>query len=324
MSAAGNQEEMEEICRSGGITADDLENPDMKISLEQDARIIESGLMISGDPFLGLHTGEKTTQVVLGLTGFLIESSKNVLSSLENLQQFHSTISRLLDFRIEEAGDEIYFYCVLVELWKEYPADIPRVIVDVSFSSALHIIKLLTGRTLKPVKVSYSFPPVEDASEYERILRCKPQFSQNCNCVVFSRQDMLSPVIGYNKELNRIFNKLLEEELTREETSFADKVKNVLVNHYQFEFPPLDRVASHLNITNRTLQRKLNDEKTTFRQLTDSLKKELAQSMLKNKSLTVTDVAYKLGYAEPGAFLRAFRAWTGQTPGSFRSSFQGN
>ena len=71
-------------------------------------------------------------------------------------------------------------------------------------------------------------------------------------------------------------------------------------------------------MTPRTLQRKLSTEGTTFRALTDSVKQELAESLLANHELTIADIAHKLGYFEPTSFQRAFRQWTGSTPMEYR------
>lgn len=320
MSAAKNPDDLREICSAGGFTVDDLENPEIKITLEQDTAVIEAAIKISGDPFLGLHTGEKTTQVVLGVTGYLMESSKDILSAFRNLQQYTGTFTKLYNYRIETSENEASFYCEPIELWNAHSPDTARHSVDLSFSGALHIIKLLTGKVLHPRKALYRYSEIPDTSEHERILGCKPLYNQKKNCMVFSLSDMSLPVIGYNKELNKIFNRLLEAELRKEQENFSQRVRHIILQSYHFEFPQLEEVADSMNITPRTLQRKLRDENSTFRSLTDSIKKELACNLLYNKGLSISEISYKLGYAEPAAFQRAFRQWTGKSPGAFRTS----
>jgi AraC-like DNA-binding protein len=166
----------------------------------------------------------------------------------------------------------------------------------------------------------YRYTGVADTSEYERVFKCRPLFNQPCNSIVFSLADLQAPVIGYNKDLNTIFKNLLETEIKKQSNgfSFGSEVKGMILRNFQFNFPQLEEIAKKMHITPRTLQRKLKEENTSFRMLSDSLKQELACNLLTNKKLSVAEIAYKLGYAEPSAFQRAFRQWMGQSPNAFR------
>ncbi len=164
--------------------------------------------------------------------------------------------------------------------------------------------------------MSLRYARPRDTGEYVRILKVEPSFSQPCNCIVFRLPDMQLPVIGNNPALNALFRDLLEKEIakTREHETMTNEVRRVLLQNFHTAVPQQSDVTGRLNITPRTLQRKLKDEGTTFQQIVDSVKSELAIGLLKNRSLTVNEVAYKLGYAEPSVFRRAFKKWTGQNP----------
>ncbi|MCB9314699.1 MAG: AraC family transcriptional regulator [Lewinellaceae bacterium] len=315
-----NSREVEMICRAGGISPEQLEDADFKVSLEQNCAIMEAALTISGNKNLGLHTGEKTTAVVLGITGHLMQSSRDVLTALQNLQQFTTVFTRLYNFSIEIRQAEVYYYCEPLEVWNDISPETARQSVDIAYAGAIHVVYLLTGRKIYPQKVLYRYKRTADTSEYARVFKCQPLFNQACNCMVFALADMQIPVIGYNKELNQIFKQLLEAEIQKQgaESQFTSQVKQTILKHFQFHFPPLEEVAAHMHLTTRTLQRKLKDENTTFRILTDSIKQELACNLLGNKNLSVSEIAYKLGYAEPSTFQRAFRQWTGKSPNAFR------
>ena len=322
MGAAKNSGELQTICNAGNITASELEDAGYKLTLEQNCSIMEAALAISGDAFLGLHIGEKTTPVVLGITGHLMQSSKDILTALQNLQQFTSTFTQLYNFSLEVKNDEAYYYCEPLQLWNDISPETARHSVDIAFAGILHSFRLLTGKSFQPKKILYRYARILLTDEHERILRCRSLFNQHCNCIVFSLADMQSPVIGYNSELNIVFKNLLETELKKqhEGTSFTAQVREVILKHYQFTFPQLEEIAGYMLITPRTLQRKLQEENTSFRTLSDSIKEELACSLLNNNVLSITEIAYKLGYAEPSTFQRAFRQWTGKTPNAFRSS----
>ena len=117
-----------------------------------------------------------------------------------------------------------------------------------------------------------------------------------------------------------MLKQMYEEQLRKNMAgaAFTEKVKQVMLGNMQVTFPPLEVIAEVLHITPRTLQRKLQQEGTTFRGLTDAVKQELAETLLGNRDLSIADIAYKLGYYEPTSFQRAFRQWTGTTPMEFR------
>jgi AraC-like DNA-binding protein len=322
MGAARHADEIELICKAGGITPVQLEDAEQKLTLDQNCAIMDAALSISGDQCLGLHIGEKITPVVLGITGHLMQSSKDVLTALQNLQEFTAAFTRLYDFRLELRGDEAFYYSEPLEIWNDMSPGTARHSVDISFAGALHILRLLTGVSLQPKKVMYRYTRMADTHEHERVLKCRPLFNQACNCIVFDLPDMQLQVIGYNKELNIVFKNLLEAELNKQQngSSFTAEVKQMIFRHFQFTFPQLEEIAELMLITPRTLQRKLQDENTSFRVLSDSIKEELACKLLSTTTLSVAEIAYKLGYAEPSSFQRAFRQWTGKTPTTFRPS----
>jgi AraC-like DNA-binding protein len=196
--------------------------------------------------------------------------------------------------------------------------------VDISFAGTLHISRLLTGRNLRPKRVMYRYARIQDTREYERILHCRPVFGQDCNCIVFHLSDLKYPVLGYNQRLYVAFQQLLKEELIKNENGgyFHERVRQVILERYQVAFPTLDDIASLMHITPRTLQRKLQDENTRFKTLSDSIRQVIASNLLGNPTLSLTEIAFKLGYAGPSPFRKAFKQWTGQTPTEFRKGRQ--
>jgi AraC-like DNA-binding protein len=320
MASAKGAADIKSMCSTANLQVSDLENANARLTLGQNCAIMEAALHISRDEFLGLHIGEKTSPTVLGITGHLMQSSKDVLSALMNIQQFTKTFTRLYTFHLEIKGNVVYYYCEPVAIWNDLSPETARHSVDISFAGALHILRLLTGHTFRPIKVLYRYPRITNVSEHERIFRCTPLFNQPSNCILFSLKDVSQPIVGYNQELHDILKNLLETELLKNEKqlAFSDQVKHIILKNYHFSFPLLEDVAALMHITPRTLQRKLQEEQTSFRVLEDEIKKEIAINLLTNAHLTITDVALKLGYADRSSFQRAFKQWTGKTPSAFQ------
>ena len=100
------------------------------------------------------------------------------------------------------------------------------------------------------------------------------------------------------------------------------KTRNLILELSRLSFPSLEEVAAQMHLTPRTLQRKLQEEQTSFRVESDAVKQELARNLLSSKSLTISEVSDRLGYADQAAFQRAFRQWTGTTPKAFQTQAQ--
>ena len=85
------------------------------------------------------------------------------------------------------------------------------------------------------------------------------------------------------------------------------------------QFPTIEQVAANLNLSVRTLQRRLKEEGLTYKIVLDELRKQFALDYIKNKELSVKEIAYLLDYAEPSSFIRTFKRWTGKSPNVYRS-----
>ena len=308
--------DLNQLCRESGITPDMLEKADLLVSLELNCKIMEVAMRLTGDPFLGLHIGETISPVVLGMVGHLMESSPDLPTAFTNLELFVRAVTQLYEFYSEVRGDEFIMYSEPIPAWNNRSPETARMSVDLSFSGMMHIVKLLTGKNLYPIRMSMRYPRPQDTKEYVRVLKIEPAFNQPCNCTVFRLKDVQQPVIGHNPSLNALFKELLEKEIakTRENESFANEVRRVVLQHFNDAVPQLTDVTGMLHITPRTLQRKLKEEGATFQSIAESVKSELAIGLLKSRALTVNEIAYKLGYAEPSVFRRAFKKWTGMTP----------
>ncbi|HZF65342.1 MAG TPA: AraC family transcriptional regulator [Chitinophagaceae bacterium] len=320
LGAARNPDTLERICSQGGITTADLDNPDLRLSLEQNCALMDAALQLSGDPHLGLHIGERTTAGVLGIAGHLMESSEDLLTALQYLQQYTASFTVICHFGIKVAGDNAIYTCEPIPIWNDLSPETARQSVDIAFSGALHILRLLTGLPVQPTRAQYRYPRIKDASEHERILGCRPTFNQPSNALLFTKQDLQHRIIGYNRELNNILIKLLEQKLQEaEENGFVRRVKTIILEGSPVSFPTLETVAAHMHLSPRTLQRKLQEEETSFRAISDSVKEELARNFLSSTNRTVSQIADRLGYTEQAAFQRAFRQWTGKTPKAYRN-----
>lgn len=320
MLAAKSEHEIQIICRAANILPADLDKVDMRISLAGNIAIMEAMYQLTNDENMGLYLGERSTPPIIGQAGYLQLSSKDVLTAFKSTIYYYKTFTRLYEFRFSESEELIQFFFEPIALWNEISPQTARQGTDIPFAATLNFTKVLCGRKVYPLKVQYRYPPLRDTTEHERIFKCRPLFDQPHNCIVFNKRSLEIPILGYNPQLNAAIEVLLRERMGLDggDNTFSEQVKSRMLESYQYGFPELEDIAVSLNTTARTLQRKLQEEGLTFRGLEDAMKAEIACRLLKDRSIPLKEIANKLGYADRSSFQRAFKQWTGVTPGQYK------
>jgi AraC-like DNA-binding protein len=132
------------------------------------------------------------------------------------------------------------------------------------------------------------------------------------------------PFVTHNDELLEMLAPQFEKRLSEVQTkrSILEQVKWVLKRLLSGSRPDLVMVAKELGMSHRTLQRRITDEGSTFRQLLNETRHELVRQYLVNPAVEITEAAFLVGYEDPNSFYRAFRSWEGTTPAEWRAAHQ--
>ena len=133
-----------------------------------------------------------------------------------------------------------------------------------------------------------------------------------------------SSLLTHNDELLQMLAPQFEHELKegRTKQSILEQVKWVLKRLLAGSRPDLLMIAKELGMSERTLQRRITDEGTTFRQFLNETRHELVRQYLGDASVEITEAAFLVGYEDPNSFYRAFRSWEGKTPAEWRAANQ--
>lgn len=320
MAAVSQGADIHELCRAGGIKPTVFEHTDARISLQQNCAIMEEALRLTGNPVLGLDVGENTTVAIFGLLGHLLDSSPNLLDALEYVCKYLQTVSNIYEYRLQRQDDELYFFTEPIPAWYVLSPVSARMSVEISLAGFVQGFSRMQGRPVFPLRAMVRHERPEEVREYWRLMGADVRFEQDANGLVFRVKDLASPLRGYNPAIHSLFLEVVEKQIaqTTRKESFANEVRRTILRYMGTQFPHLSDVATFLHLTPRTLQRKLQDEGAAFQTIADSIRSDMAIDLLRNPQLTVNEVAYKLGYAEPSVFRRAFKKWTGSTPGELR------
>jgi AraC-like DNA-binding protein len=215
---------------------------------------------------------------------------------------------------IEESGGEVAVY----KQWFHAITPEPNLSVDVSFGFLLELGRRGTGRPLGPVRVELARQGRISSSQKE-FFGCPIRLGAKRDALIFRSSDLDRAFPGHNAELLDVLTPALAAALEQfhPKDSYSEQVKVVLKRSLASGRPDLGSVARDLGISERTLQRRITNEGTTFRVLVQAARRELGRQLLLSPEADVAEIACMLGFQDTTSFYRAFRQWEGLTPQSW-------
>lgn len=302
-----------------GFTWDELEQADRFVGLDDGHRTWLEALRLTRDPLLGLHIGEQVSPSMIGLVGHLMQSSPTLAVALQQVCAFNETFTDMFRYGWEEHSTRIHFVIEpAAGWWKLYP-DTAAQARDQAASGVVHVCSLLADKRITPVEVQFTTRRTAHHAMYEQVLGCPVRYQASHNAVVFDKQLLQTPVASYNQSLFKTFEALLQQQLKETPLrSVSAQIRSLVETEYGYQPPSLDVLAARLHTTPRSLQRKLSEEKTSYRALMADVRMHLARKLLAQSPEKIYTIATWLGYADASTFRRAFKQWMQKTPKEYR------
>jgi len=250
-----------------------------------------------------------------------IITAGNLRRALLRSSRFISLLGDDLNIELIESGDEARLIINYVN---------PHDLDPVFFITSIFVIWIrlscwLIDQPILLERINFSFPEPVFSDEYSLMFPCRHEFSQSSNMVVFNTR-LLSLPIQQNAETLKGFLHLAPESILtqfRSDNSLTAQIKRLLLHRNgmetELENLSFELVSSELNLTTHTLRRRLKEEGNSFQEIKDSIRRDRAMVLLYETDMSIQDIASSLGFSEPAAFNRAFKKWTGLTPGSIKS-----
>ncbi|MFD2932605.1 AraC family transcriptional regulator [Spirosoma flavum] len=274
---------------------------------------------LSHDPLFGLHFGESMQVAALGIVGELIRHSRTIGEALTHAATFAHLITDVLTMDVNSSGQSFAIRFIPGVNSQEKSPLVFRQMMDFFMAFTLHEVDGLILKKIQPTTVRI---PVETSAlpEYERVLRCLSIQNATDYMMEFDSRYWDEPILTADYELQAVLLRKVSamDEAYSKTKLLSERINNFLLANAYLGLPTLDSIASNLNVSSRSLQRKLQEEGVTYQQLSDSTRKSLALHYLESGQYPVKEVSYILGYNELSAFNRAFRRWTGTTPVSYQ------
>lgn len=308
----------ERLLRSTSLTTESLSDPDNRISVAALVKLWRAILEQDDGPAIGVRIGNTCQALRLGLVGYSMSYSRNLLEAYQRFSRYVHIISEAVQIEVVDDGEQTTI------TFDAHPSlFLLRHPVEAQVAATLAIGREITRSKLVPLAIRLPYPSPGELKTYREVFSCPVYFDQPGATIEFATSQLRLPISASDPTLSGYLEALANstlEALGASDESFLDTVRRALWSELRGGKPNLWRTASALDISPRTLQRRLRDEGCSFSSLLDELRRELAGDLLADKNLGVADVAFLLGYSEPSAFQRAFRRWRGVSPRQFRSA----
>ncbi|MCU1716507.1 AraC family transcriptional regulator [Pseudomonas sp. 5P_3.1_Bac2] len=298
-----------------GLNYAALSDPDARFTQDAMTRLWQLAVDVSGNPAIGLNMAKVLRPASLSVVGYAVMSSRNLAEGFARLVRYQRIIGEGADvsFQATREGYEVQMSIHGDRL----PA--VRQSAEASLAHSLAFSRWLTGKTLKPRWVCLMGEAPKDLSAYQEVFQCPLKFNSTQYAMLFERADLDAPLPSANEALAQIHDRFAGDYLARFSGSrVTHLVRQVLCRLLPQGEPKREAVAQALLLSERTLQRRLQDEQTSYQQVLDDTRRELAEQYLQQANLTLLEISYLLGFSDPSNFFRAFRRWFDSTPGEYR------
>ena len=271
-------------------------------------------------PALGLITGEHFHPSTLGPLAYLIMNSPTIEQAYRSFLHYEYLINEAVNSELA-AKDQTISNLVSYERFTDEEV---APVIEAYFSSVLSYMRFLSFRPKlnQPLAktVLFKHQALTDMYKYEEIFGVPVKFGQNVNCITFKNEVMNYKIPGADP---RIVNRAIVEldaiqAKLRKKRQFSNDVYDFIKESLYVTLPTSTETAHNFAMSVSTFQRRLKDESSTFKGLIKQVRLDKSEIHLADFSLTLADVADRLGFSSPPAFFKAFKRWTGNTPADYR------
>ncbi len=270
-------------------------------------------------PGLGLDAGLRYHLSAYGIWGFALLSSPTFRSAADVAVRYLDLSYAFTRFGLREERGELH---VLMDN-SGLPPALGQFLLERDFAALINAIRELRPGGLPILGAQFAFRRPAYADRYRELLGVEPRFDAAENSVWLDIAYVDAPLPQGNTVMARMCQEQCQQLLARRQvrTGMAGRVRDRLLQN-PGEMPGIDTVAAEMHMAVRSLRRRLDEEGTTYRALVDEIRQALAEELLTTAKLKLEEVAMRLGYSEPAAFVHAFKRWKGVSPMAYRAQKQ--
>lgn len=320
--------DVEALLDEVGIDPALLADPERRVALDASTRLWLAAERITGDDAFGIDVSRYVTPATFHGLGQAFTTSTSLRAALDRVARFARVTADDSVVTAEVIGRE-YVY---VNGWRRgetRPADMA---VVATMAAIVRGARSMLGRSFAPASVDLRQEPPDNLERFEQFFACPVSFGADEHRMRFGLDDAERNWPGAHERLAALADGAVESYLSGladrvdvgggDDATLAATVAGIVADALAAGDPDVESVARELAVSSRTLQRRLGDEGTTFREVVAVTRRRVAERLLAETDMSVTQIGRRLGFSETAAFSRAFRRWTGSSPAAWRRGDQ--
>lgn len=297
-----------------GIGPELFGNPEARVPNHLVMRLLEQNVAATGDPTLGLRAAALVDPADADVLEHAARACPTLGDAMACTARYFRLMNEAAEITISPEGDNV--------VWRYRPTDgvrMPPAANDFVVASSLGFSRRNAAVYEPPVEVRLMHERPSYAEEYRKAFEAPVRFGASANMIVLRKERLAVPMLRANQRARQAFElhaEQLLEKLRRSDTT-AGRVREE-VAHQLSTTVSMRVTAKRMGMSVATLRRRLEGEGATFAGIVDEIRRDLAARYLNEQTLTVSEVAFLLGFSSGAAFHRAFRRWTGASPAAYR------
>lgn len=289
-----------------------------RVTPAQFARLFRALYRTTQDEFLGL-SGVPSRPGTFAMMCYAALGCRDLGGAVERSAAFYGLFAGGPELALEVEGGQARF-----TMRNDFARDEERFLTECVLAIWHRLSSWLIGRRIPLAYASFAYPAPPHEAEYEILFDCPVRFGERVTgaAVGFDAHWLTAPLVRDEPALDAMLRRAPFDLLSRPEygTTVAEQVRRTLTQQLRNSprLPELGEVAGRLAVSPATLRRRLREEGTSFQELKDHVRRDAAIAGLAESGEPIAELAARLGFSEDTAFHRAFRRWTGTTPGAYR------
>jgi AraC-like DNA-binding protein len=305
------------ILQRAGLSAQELNDQENRISSAAQAKLLEFAAEALHDPALGFHLAGEVDPRELGLVYYIASSAKDFGEAITLLARYSRIVNEAIRVLITRRDGDLVMDVHLVGV----PRFLAAQNAELAIAIILKSLRVITGRSVHPTRISLIHVRSADFREFQKFCGCPVEFGGTNDELVFSSETLGVPLITEDLRLLDVLRPICDEAAKQRETppgSLRALVENEALKLLPRGGAQRHIIARKLAISPRTLARRLAGQGTTFEEVVDELRRSLALQYMKTPGISLSQVAWLLGYEGATSFNHAFKRWTGRPPSAAR------
>jgi AraC-like DNA-binding protein len=303
------------ILAAVGIDRKDLSAAGARIPHAQVMQLWSQAVKATGDPQIGLHVAQQVDAGVMDLIEYLARCSRTLGESLERTSAYFGLLHDRVTFRFERDGAQ-------ATLQNEVP---PGLAVSPAYSenalaSTIVMVRRMTAAEVPVLATYFRHDPPENSAAHHEIFGERVVFRAPIDALVIPTDCLDAKLIQSDPALASILERHVQMLLaTPPPVTLRARTARLIGSELEGHTPQADDIAQRFHMSARTLRRLLREEGCSYREVLTEVQRELSFRYLCDPAVSIGEVSYRAGFSDPNAFHRAFKRWTGRTPGEFRA-----